>query len=178
MISEIKSALHQKFEMTNLGQATNYLGTEVQHHKTGIFLHQGTYIQRMLTKFGLQDCNSTQLPVDPKNLLSKDTGTSPVNPRNYQSMVGSLLYATNTRPDICFAVSSLSHYMDNPQQSHLQAAKHVLRYLRGTIDHGLFFPKHNSNILHTFVDADWGRDIDTRRSTSEILHKLGQSSIA
>ena len=132
----------------------------------------------MLTKFRLQDCNLAQLPVDPKNLLSKDIGTSLVDPQNYRSMVGSLLYATNTHPDICFAVSSLSCYMDNPQQSHLQATKHVLRYLRGTIDHGLFFPKHNSNILQTFVDVDWGRDINTRRSISGILHKLGQSSIA
>ena len=108
----------------------------------------------MLQKFGMQHCNSAQLPVDPKNLLCKDTGTPSVDPHNYRSLVGSLLYATNTRPDICFAVSSLSRYMDNPQQNHLQATNHVLRYLQGTKHYGLLFPKHNSNILNTFVDTN------------------------
>ena len=129
MITKIKLSLHSKFEMTNLGHATNYLGTEIQHHETGIFLHQGMYIQRMLERFGLQTCNPAQLPVDPKLLLCKDIGIPPVDPHNYRSMVSNLLYATNTRPDICFAVSSISRYMDNPQQTHLHAAKHVLRYL-------------------------------------------------
>ena len=126
----------------------------------------------------MQQCNSAQLPVDPKNLLCKNIGSPSVNPHNYRSLVGSLLYATNTCPDICFDVSSLSRYMDNPQQNHLQAAKHVLRYLQGTKHYGLLFPKNNTNILNRFVDADWGRDLDTWRSTSGILHKIGNSSIA
>jgi hypothetical protein len=55
----------------------------------------------------------------------------------YRQMTGSLMYLTNTRPDICFAVNTLSQYMVEPRRVHLVAAKHVLRYLKGTVDYGL-----------------------------------------
>ena len=170
-------ALSKRFKITDLGTASNYLGTEIEYHDSGIYLHQLSYIKSMLRRLSLQNCNSVKLPMDPKLQLSKDIGTPYVNPHTYRSMVGSLLYATNTRPDICYAVSVISRYMEQPQQAHLQAAKHVLRYLRGTMTHGLFFPRNNSTILHTYVDADWGRDLDTRRSTFGLLHKLGNSSV-
>lgn len=63
--------------------------------------------------------------------------------------------------------------MDKPQVDHLQAAKRIHRYLKGTIDHGLFFSSDNDLQYHTYTDADWGRDLDTCRSTSGILHRLG-----
>jgi len=115
--------------MTDLGLAANYLGIEIVQHELGIFLHQQSYIQKMLERFSMQNCNSAKLPIDPKLLLCKDTGTPPVDSQTYRSIVGSLLYATNTHPDICFAISFVSRYMDTPQQNHLQAAKYILCYL-------------------------------------------------
>jgi hypothetical protein len=104
-------------------------------------------------------------------------GTPCVNPQLYRSLVGSLIYLTNTRSDICYAMSSVSRYMDRPEQAHFAAAKRILRYLAGTCDYGLFLPPENSQQLTTYADADWGRDLDTRRSISGILNKLGNSSI-
>ena len=68
--------------------------------------------------------------------------------------------------------------MEDPEIDHLQAAKKILRYLSGTPDYGIFMPIVTNNLFHTYADADWGRDLDTRRSTSGIIHKLGKSSIS
>jgi hypothetical protein len=114
----------------------------------------------------------------PKTVLQKQTGTSKVDPQLYRAVVGSLIYMTNTRPDICHVVSIVSRYMDSPELAHFQAAKQILRYLKGTINYGLLFSSEEDPHLHTFADANWGRDLDTRRSTSGILHKIGNSSIS
>ena len=68
--------------------------------------------------------------------------------------------------------------MDEPKDTHFQAAKKIVQYLKGTLDFGLFFPSNNHDDFHTYVDADWGRDIDSRKSTSGILHKMGGACIA
>jgi hypothetical protein len=175
-IDRIKMELSKEFEMTNLGLAHNYLGAEIVHQDNGIFVHQKIYIQKLLKKFGLQNCNPTNLPMDPKLQLQRYTGSSRADPLTYRSLVGSLIYLTNTRPDICFAVSCVAKYMDSPEQIHFQAAKKILRYLSGTQDFGLFLPAHNDPVYHTYTDVDWGRNVDTRRSTSGILHKIGDSS--
>ena len=104
-------------------------------------------------------------------------GSPSVDSQMYRSLVGSLIYLTNTRSDICYAVSCISRYMDRHEETHLAAAKQILRYLSGTSDYGLFLFADNNSTLNTFVDADWGRDVDTNRSTSGILHKLGDLSI-
>lgn len=104
-------------------------------------------------------------------------GTDPVNPEMYRSLVGSLIYLTNTRPDISYSVGCVARYMEQPEENHLQAAKRILRYLKGTIYHGLHFSSDNDLHYHAYEDADWGRDADTKRSTSGILHKLGNSCV-
>jgi hypothetical protein len=176
-IHHIQEALKSEFEMTNLGLAHSSLGAEIEYKINGLFIHQKGYVQKLLEKFGLQTCNPTKLPMDPHDQLQKHTRMPRVDPLLYRSLVGSLIYLTNTMPDICFAVSNVSKYMDQPEEAHYQAAKHILRYLRGTLDYGLFMPAENNIELHTYADADWGRDLDTRRSVSGIIHKLGDSSI-
>ena len=144
----------------------------------GIFISQKAYIRKLLKKFNRLECNSSLLLADPKIQLSKHMGMTPTNPKTYRSIVGSLIYLTNTRPDISFAVGSVSRYMENPEIAHLQAAKKILQYLKGTEDHRLFFSTESTNDLHTNIDVDWGRDLDSRRSVSGIVHKLGGSCIS
>lgn len=125
----------------------------------------------------MQDCNPTRIHTDPNTQLQKDMSTERVDPGTYRSLVGSLLFLTYTRPDICFAVSSVSKFMQEPQMAHYQAACKILRYLSGIVDHRIIMTTSNSGDYHAFADADWGRDINTRRSTSGILHRLGDSTI-
>ena len=89
--------------------------------------------------------------MDPNLTLQKDMGSEYADPELYRSLVGSLIYLTNTRPDICYAVSNVARYMAAPQIPHYQAAKRILRYLRGSADFGLLFPSQqlrNSSHLH------------------------------
>jgi hypothetical protein len=107
-IERLKSELQKEFEMTNLGLAHNYLGTEIVTGLNDLFIHQRGYIKKNLKKFDLEGCNPTKLPMDPNLKLQKNTGTPKVDPLEYMSIVGSLIYLTNIRPDICFAVSCVS----------------------------------------------------------------------
>jgi histone deacetylase 1/2 len=174
-IAQLKAALKQEFAMTDLGHAKQYLGAEILRFPHGILITQSAYIRKLLQRFGMENCNMSQLPMDPNVQLQKHMGTDTVNPELYRSLVGSLIYLTNTRIDISYAVGCVARYMDFPEVAHLNAAKRILRYLNGTINHGLFMSSDNNEEYHAYADADWGRDLDTRRSTSGILHKLGNS---
>ena len=115
--------------------------------------------------------------MDPGIKLQKDMQSASFDPQLYRSLVGSLIYLTNTRLDICYAVSCLSRYMDLPQETHWTAAKQILRYLKGTIDFAFQFAAEEVTYLHSYADADWGKEMDTCRSTSGILHQIGNSLI-
>lgn len=153
-IAKLKADLQSQFEMTDLGEASEYLGVEIHKQEGGIFISQRGYVIKLLDKFGLRDCNPTKLPIDPKEILQKNMGTEKINPMIYRSLVGSLLYLSISRPDICYVVSCISKYMQEPEQAHYQAAKKILRYLSGTFDHGVFMPSDANTTFHTFVDAD------------------------
>jgi hypothetical protein len=107
------------------------------------FRQSPKYINRLLDRFRMTNCNMSSLPMDPAVILTRETGTLATDPHEYRALVGSLIYLTNTRPDVCFAVSNVSRYMDKPQVAHLQAAKLILKYLKGTIDFGLHFPSQD-----------------------------------
>ncbi|KAL0424027.1 UNVERIFIED_CONTAM: Retrovirus-related Pol polyprotein from transposon RE2 [Sesamum radiatum] len=83
-----------------------------------------------------------------------------------------------TRPDISFAVQQLSQYLQHPTEQHWHAALHVVRYLIGTPTTGLFFPSSNTFQLTTYVDADWGACVDSRRSVTGYCVFLGSSLIS
>ena len=87
--------------------------------------------------------------------LLSDASSEAVDATMYRQMIGSLMYLTNTRLDICFAVNTLSQFLTNPRHVHLIAAKHILRYLRGTIDYGLKYEVNQKINLEGYVDSDW-----------------------
>jgi len=96
----------------------------------------------------------------------------------YSQMIGSLMYLTNTRPDICFAVNTLSQYMVEPRRVHLIAAKHILRYLKGTIEFGLQYVSDRKIRLQGYADSDWTDSVTDRKSTSGCCFNLGSAMIA
>jgi hypothetical protein len=88
------------------------------------------------------------------------------------------MYLTNTRPDICFAVNTLSQFLVEPRHVHLVAAKHVMRYLKGTMDYGLSYDGDHDFTLIGYTDADWARSVADRKSTSGCCFGLGSSMIS
>ena len=85
------------------------------------------------------------------------------------------MYLTNTRPDICFAVNTLSQYLVQPRRVHLVTTKHVMRYLKGTIEFGLYYDDRHEYILYGYTDVDWDGSISDRESTSGICFCLGST---
>ena len=123
--------------MKDLCMMHYFLGLEVWHKQGEIILSQGKYVVEILKRFEMMDCKSMSMPMTMNLKLLGDTTSETVDTTLYRKMIGSLMYLMNTRPNICFAVNTLSQYMVEPRHVHLIATKHVLRYLKGMIDYGL-----------------------------------------
>ena len=134
---ESKKKLAKEFEMKDLGLMHYFLGLEVWQSSEGIFLNQGKYVVEILKRFNMLECKVMATPMDSNLKLLADDSLELVDVTHYKQIIGSLMYLTNTRPDIYFALNTLIQYLVQPRQVHLVAAKDVMRYLKGTIDFGL-----------------------------------------
>ena len=137
LIIDSKRKLAAEFEMKDLGPMHYFLELEVWQKPGEIIMSQGKYAMKILKRFGMMDCKSMSTLMTTNLKLFGDTSSGTIDATIYRQMIGSLMYLMNTRPDICFAVNTLSQYMVDPRQVHLVVAKHVLRYLKGMIDYGL-----------------------------------------
>ena len=178
LINKLKSHLHQTFDTKDLGPIQRYLGVQFERNPTSVRMHQTEYANSILRQFGMDQCAPSSTPLPEGITLSKDSGTPPVDATLYRTLVGKLLFLTKTRPDITHAVSVVSRFMQDPQEAHLQAAKHVLRYLRRHPDLGLMFHQGEDNCLNGYTDADYGQDIDDRISVGAYIFFLGNSPIS
>jgi hypothetical protein len=98
--------------------------------------------------------------------LLVDTSLELIDALLYRQIIGSLMYLTNTRPDICFDVNTLSQFLVEPKCVHLVAAKHVMRYLKGTLEFGLSYNKDHDFRLSGYTNSNWAGSISDRKSTS------------
>jgi hypothetical protein len=137
LITDCKKKLASEFEMKDLGQMHYFLGLEVWRNLGEICLSQGKYAVEILKRFGMMDCKSMTTPMTTNPNLLCDTSSEIVDATLYRQRIGSLMNLTNSRPVICFVVNTLSQYMVEPRHVHLIAAKHVMRYLKGTIEYGI-----------------------------------------
>lgn len=166
MFKEFKKSMIREFEMTDIGLMSHFLGIEVEQRENGIFISQSGYAKEVLKRFGIESCNPVNTPVESGVELRKSTNGGNVDTTYFKSLVGSLRYLTCTRPDILYGVGLISRYMEAPDQSHLNAAKRILRYIKGTLNDGLFYSCVDVFKLVEYSDSDWGRDLDERKSTS------------
>jgi hypothetical protein len=178
LIVECKRKLVAEFEMKDLGMMHYFLGLEVWQKPDEIFLNQGKYVVEILKRFRMMDCKAMSTPMVTNLKLLSDTSSETVDATMYRQMIGSLMYLTNTRPDICFAVNTLSQYMVEPRSVHLIAEKHVLRYLKGTVDYGLRYVSDREIRLQGYADSDWAGSVADRKSTSGCCFSLGSTMIS
>jgi hypothetical protein len=129
--------------------------TKVWQKHGEVFLGQGKYAIKILQKFGMMDCKSMDTPMNADIRKVKVLDSDPVDPSLYRQLIGSLMYLVNTQLDIFFVVNTLSQFQVEPRHEHWIAAKHVLRYIRGTINYGLRYTASNNIQLHGFTDSDW-----------------------
>lgn len=179
-IEEFKERMKSEFDMTDLGVLSYFLGMEFLETAEGIVLHQKKYANDVLKRFNMMNCNPANTPVETKLKLEKGGNEKAIDPTLYKQMVGSLRYLCNSRPDISYGVGLISRFMDDPRQSHLVAAKRIMRYLKGTLDYGILFPKEDQGEIELigFSDADWCGDRVDRRSTTGYMFKLSNAPIS
>jgi hypothetical protein len=188
LYQDFQKQFRKRFDVKT-GSVGVYLGNQisVDHGKLTVDLNQTEYVQELLERFNMTNSFPVSTPmVQRLSVLNSGEKLSAEDQALYRNMVGSLLYlACWSRPDISFAVSELSRFVSAPGQNHMQAVKHLLRYLKGTSDLGLRFskpknsgPMDRPNVLWGFVDSDWAGCPDSRRSTSGYALMLNGAAVS
>jgi hypothetical protein len=170
--------MQSEFEMSLLGELSFFLGLQIRKSNQGIFISQTKYIREMLKRFRMEDCKPIITPMQTSCKLRKDDDSKSTNQRQYRSMIGSLLYVTTSRPDVMQAVGQVAQFQAAPKESHVLAVKRIFRYLKGTKEFGLWYPKGKDLSLMAYTDADWAGCIDDQRSTSGAMFYLGECLVS
>jgi Reverse transcriptase (RNA-dependent DNA polymerase)/gag-polypeptide of LTR copia-type/GAG-pre-integrase domain len=170
-----KGELEDCYELKDVGDVGMVLGISVERddEDRSITIHQQVYIQKTLERFGMQDCRTKSTPLPAGTTYSTDDAPQDDNDRHFmedkpfRQLLGCLMWiAGGTRPDIAFAVNAMSRFQQNPGPAHWRGLQHILAYLKGTLSHQLTY-RHGHGLKPIgFVDADFGGDVDTRRSTA------------
>ncbi|GJV01624.1 hypothetical protein Tco_1335193 [Tanacetum coccineum] len=149
-----------------------YTGITTRNFK-GISICQEKYVKDLLKKYDLADCASVKCPMLPPNNLGPDKLGVSVNETLFKATIWSLMYLTASRPDIQFSICLCARYQANPKESHLVAIKRIFRYLKGTLNLGLWYPKGSGFDLKAYSDLEYaGCNLD-RNSTSGDCQILG-----
>ncbi|MBW0535649.1 hypothetical protein O181_075364 [Austropuccinia psidii MF-1] len=181
-VSIFKEELKSEFEIKDVGPADLMLGIKVTHFSEHVSLDQGHFIESLLELYGMDSCKPVATPLLPNTHLVPATEQELVKFEmlgvNYQSAIGSINYlSTGTRPDLSYAVSSLSQFLEKPGFLQWQAFLHVLRYLKGTLNVGLVYSGGCSVDVEAYSDADWGNCPETRRSITWYLATFGKNLV-
>ncbi|GJS46669.1 hypothetical protein Tco_0596790 [Tanacetum coccineum] len=175
---EFEALMHDKFQMSAMGELNFFLGLQVSQRKDGIFLSQDKYVGDILKKFGYTDVRTTSTPMDRENPWGKDGLGKDVDLHLYRSIIGSVMYLTASRPDIMFAVCVCARHQVTPKECHLHAVKRIFRYLKGHPLLGLWYPKESPFDLVAYSDSDYDGDSHDRKSTTGGCQFLGRRLIS
>ncbi|XP_066542004.1 uncharacterized protein [Hoplias malabaricus] len=172
-LTMVKEMLTAKFKMKDLGKLKHFIGIDFDQSEGCVRMSQNRYVERILTRFDMQDCKTRVTPCEQKVNYTDDAEMMD-NVRKYREAVGSLLYlATCTRPDLSFVVSKLSLFATEEQWT---TVKHVLRYLKGTSEKELCYRKCDDKLkVQAYSDANWAADLNDRRSTTGYCVSLNEN---
>lgn len=186
--NQLKDLLNKNFKMKDMGVATSILGIRITRNfeQKTISIDQKSYIEDILKRFKMLDCNPVTTPLDVNQKISSEMSPKSCSEKEdmklipYREAIGSLLFAgLITRPDISFAVNFLSRYCNNPGKAHWGAVKRIMRYLKGTLDFCLTYKQLPVNTgLTGFSDADWASDLDARKSTTGYMFVVNDGAVS
>ncbi|GKB28168.1 retrovirus-related pol polyprotein from transposon TNT 1-94 [Tanacetum coccineum] len=136
------------------------------------------YAAKVIERFGMQNFNSVCSPIVPGQKIGRDEAGVKVDSTLYKQMVGSLMYLTATRPDLMYVVCLISRFMANPTQLHFAVVKRIMRYLKGTMEYGIWYKNEGRTGVVGYTDSDYAGDIDDSKSTSGYVFLMGGGAVA
>ena len=184
---ETANYLKKEFEMKDLGKTRYCLSLQIECFSNGIFVHQSTNTEKVLKRFYMDKAHPLNslmvvrsLEVDKDLFHPKEENEKLLGPEvSYLSAIEALTYLANcTRPDIAFSVNLLARYSSTPTLRHWNGVKHLLRYLRGTSDIGLFYSKVPKPELLGYTDAGYLSDPYKARSQSGYVFTCGDTTVS
>ncbi|GKA52428.1 retrovirus-related pol polyprotein from transposon TNT 1-94 [Tanacetum coccineum] len=178
MCNEFANQMTTKFKMLMMRQMSFFLGLQISQNPRGIFINQSKYASEIVKKYGMLTTDSVDTPLVEKSKLDKDLQGKQVDATLYYGMIGSLMYLTSSRPDLIYAVCLCARYQAKPTEKHLQVVKRIFRYLKGTINIGLWYSKDTGMSLTAYADADHAGCCDTRHSISGSAQFLGDKLVS
>ncbi|KAK6146251.1 hypothetical protein DH2020_020120 [Rehmannia glutinosa] len=176
LCKKFSKLMQGEFEMSIMGELNFFLGLQIKQCQEGIYISQSKYTKELLNKFGIEEGRTVSTPMATNVKIDKDSKS--VDESNYRGMIGSLLYLTASRPDILHAICLCARFQRNPKESHMSAVKRIFRYLKGTIQYGLFYPKNENFPLKGYSDSDYAEIIDYRKSTFGSCQFLGDCLVS
>jgi hypothetical protein len=181
-VTGVKEALKRKWRWTDSGEAGYILGFKITRDLSAksISLSQTAYIEQVLERFQLTDANVVSTPlIHGIHLVTNNASDTNFERQTlYRAMVGTIMWLSlSTRPDMAYAASTLGQFNQNPGNMHIESAKRVLRYLKKTANAALVLGSQETALLRGWCDADYGGDLDRRKSTTGFVFKLFGSSV-
>ncbi|KAL2635925.1 hypothetical protein R1flu_007404 [Riccia fluitans] len=180
LITQLKGQLGNLFKMKDLGAVQSFLAikVDIDMGRRTIRLSQSSYVQTLLERIQMSNCKPCSLPIDPNLKLFKEDGDSVLTSESkvpYRKFMSCLLYLMAcTRPDICYAIITLSQFNDRFQEEHWSLLKRVVRYLQGTKDKGLVYSSDGKYAeLTAVVDAAFGNNVNNRSTTGCCFYMYG-----
>ncbi|GKC55474.1 retrovirus-related pol polyprotein from transposon TNT 1-94 [Tanacetum coccineum] len=169
--------MHSRFDMSLIGEMKFFLGLQIHQSPRGIFINQAKYALEILKKHGMEKGQSIGTPMAMKPKLDADVSGTLVDETDHHSKIRSVMYLTFSRLDIVQAVCYCARYQARLTEKHLKEVKRIFRYLRGTINMRLWYPKDFGFELIAFSDANHARCIDTHKNTSGGIQFLGDKLV-
>lgn len=181
-IGNLKQKLNKFHPMKDYGRLSKILGIRFQWLNDGISCDQETYTNQILEEFEMKECKTKGTPaVNSMLAIFDSTDCKTLDKKEhwlFRRMIGRMMFlACATRPDIAFGVNRLAQYLAYPRQVHLQGAKHLLRYLKGSASKGLFYSKRKGEFLTGFADSAYA-NATGRKSTSGYISELNGGAIS
>jgi hypothetical protein len=178
LVARFAEDMSREFEMSMMGELQFFLGLQIKQSKEGTFVHQAKYTKDIVRKFKMEDFKAMATPMSTTTSLDADEDGEHVDQKEYQSMIGSLLYLTAMRLDIQFSVCLCARFQASSRTSHRQAVKRIFRYLCHTPNFGLWYFVSSYLALHGFPDANFVGCRLYRKSSSGTCQFLGSSLVS
>nr|GEV31992.1 retrovirus-related Pol polyprotein from transposon TNT 1-94 [Tanacetum cinerariifolium] len=162
LCNEFANLMTTKFQMSMMRHMSFFLGLQISQSLRGVFLNQSKYASEIIKRYSLLTSDFVNIPMVEKNKLDDDLHGTPIDATLYRGMIGSLMYLTSSRPDLIYAVCLCARYQAKPTEKHLNAVKQIFRYLKRTINMGLWYSKdtaqYEKHVSGNAKTSDRGRE--------------------